>query len=370
MPRGKRDGLLIAGGGVAGCLAALAMARLRPDVPLLIVEERDRFGGERARILFDAEFEPAEIDLIAPVAAHGWPGFYVAFPGFSRKLKADVRAFGPDALHEAMIAALKEEQYRLGTKVVAVREDALVLDGGETIKAKGAIDARGAANLSMLDLLYETRLERDYRMAGPHKVDRPVLVDATGEAADGLGFVQCLPLAEDRMTIADVSIGEHGQPDAQAGERIERYLALRGWAGATTEAERVTARPLPIGGDFGAFWRIGGARVAKLGLRGGFLHPATGRTVADAARAALLLAQQPDFSGPVLHDLFEAQAKALWKRREPLRAFNAAIAGTPPAARRTVLERLYALDPGLIARFQADKLGMLERRRVQQALKG
>ena len=370
MPRGKKDGVLIAGGGVAGCLAALAMARLRPEVPLLIVEEQDRFGGERARVLFDAEFEPAEIDLISPVAAHLWPGFYVAFPGFSRKLKADLRAFGPDALHDAMIAALRPEQYRLGTKVVAVREDALVLDGGETIKADGAIDARGAANLSMLDLLYETRLERDYRMDGPHKVDRPVLVDATGEATDGLGFVQCLPLTADRMTVADVSIGEHGQPDAQAGERIARYLALRGWTEATAETERVTARPLPISGDFAAFWRIGGARVAKLGLRGGFLHPATGRTVADAARCALLLTQQAEFSGPALHDLFEAQAKALWKRREPLRAVNAAIAGTPPGARGALLERLLALDPGLIARFQADRLGLLERRRFQQALRG
>lgn len=370
MPRGKRDGVLIAGGGVSGCLAALAMARLRPDVPLLIVEERERFGGERARVLFDAELEPAGLDLIAPVAAHLWPGFYVAFPGFSRKLKADLRAFGPEALHEAVIAALKPEQYRLGTKVVAVREDALVLDGAETIKAEGAIDARGAANLSVLDLLYETRLERDYRMPGPHKVDRPVLVDTTGEATEGLGFVQCLPLAANRMTIADVGIGEHGQPDAQAGERIDRYLALRGWTGATREAERLAVRPLPHGGDFAAFWRIGGARVAKLGLRGGFLHPATGRTVADAARTALLLAAQQDFSGPAMHDLFEAQAKALWKKREPLRAANAAIAAARPGARRTLLERLYALDPGLITRFHGDALGLLDRRRLQQALRG
>ena len=60
-----------------------------------------------------------------------------------------------------------------------MREDALVLDGGETIKAEGAIDARGAANLSTLELLYEARLERDYRFKAPHRVDRPVLIDAT-----------------------------------------------------------------------------------------------------------------------------------------------------------------------------------------------
>ena len=45
MARGRRDGIVIAGGGLAGALAALAMARHRPDVPLLIVEEGETFGG-------------------------------------------------------------------------------------------------------------------------------------------------------------------------------------------------------------------------------------------------------------------------------------------------------------------------------------
>jgi lycopene beta-cyclase len=370
MVRGKREGVLIAGGGTAGCLAALALARLRPDVPLLIVEEQERFGGTRARALFDAEIAGEAGELIAPLAEQSWPGFYVAFPAFSRKLKGDLLAFGAEALHRAMIETLDEKQYRLGTKVVAVREDAMVLDGGEEIRAEGAIDARGAANLSMLELLYETRLARDYLMAAPHKVDRPVLADATAETAEGLGYMQCLPLDEQRLTVADVAVAEHSQPDGGAGERLDRYVARRGWAGAEIEAERIVARPLPFGGDFAAFWRIGGARVAKLGLRGGFLHPVTGRTLADAARTGLLLARQRDFSGAALHDAVEAEAKALWKKREPLRALNAAIAAAPPGERPAMLARLHALDPGLIVRMQADTLGMLERRKVQQALRG
>jgi lycopene beta-cyclase len=38
--------LVIAGGGLAGCLAALAIAERRPDVPLLVLEAEDRFGGD------------------------------------------------------------------------------------------------------------------------------------------------------------------------------------------------------------------------------------------------------------------------------------------------------------------------------------
>jgi lycopene beta-cyclase len=146
-------------------------------------------------------------------------------------------------------------------------------------------------------------------------------------------------------------------------------VKARGWAGPRALDERTAARPLPTGGDFAAFWRLGGARAAKLGLRGGFVHPLTGRTVGDAAQMALLLSRQRDYSGQLLHDLFEAEAKQLWKKREPLRAVTAAIAATDPERRRDLLERLYRLDPGLLERLFADRLGLLDRRRIQQALK-
>ena len=308
MARGRRNGVLIAGGGVAGCLAALAIARHRPDVPLLIVEERETFGGAGFHHYFEDELEDGARGLVDSLASARWPGFYVAFDDFSRKLKAACGGLDSRALHDAMIETLAPGQYRLGTKVVAVRDDALVLDGGEEVRAEGAIDARGAANLSQLDLGYEARLDH--------------------------------------------------------------YLLLRGWRTVEVEGRCALARPLPVGGDFQAFWRIGGARVAKLGLRGGFVHPATGRTAGDAVRNALLLAEQRDFSGAALHDLFEEQARSLWRRREPLRAVNAAIAATAPQDRRALMERLYALDAGTVLRFETDRLGLLDRRRVQKALRG
>ena len=370
MARGRREGVLIAGGGLAGCLAALALRRLRPEVPLLIVEERDKFGGEGFRYLLKRELEDEARALVAFLVEHAWPGFYVAFPGMTRNLKGEIGGFAPDALHRAMVGALEPKQYRLGTKVVAVRDDALVLDGGETIKAEGAIDARGAANLSMLDLLYETRVERLVRLKAPHGLDRPVLVDATLDQAAGFSFVQIFPLDEKRLLLAKALVSERGSPDEAAEARLDHYLMLRGWKVAKVESRAALSRPLPKGGDFSAFWRIGGARVAKLGLRGGFIQPATGRSVADAARAALLLAQQRDFSGAALHDVFEARARQLWKQREFQRSLVATLAAARPEERRSVMERLYALEPGTIADFHADRLGLMERLRVQRNLRG
>jgi lycopene beta-cyclase len=368
MARGRRNGILIAGGGLAGSLAALAMARHRPDIPLLIVEERETFGGDSYRGFADAEFGQDGAELIGPLAIDRWPGFYAAFSGFSRKLNIEQGGFGAEDVHRAMIATLAPKNYRLGTKVVAVREDALVLDGGETIKAEGAIDARGPTNMSALELLYEARLEHDYRFKAPHRVDRPVLIDATMDQGPGLRFFECVPLSEERLRIADICISERAQPDEQAGSRLDAYVAARGWLRPRPGAGQAGARPLPIGGDFAAFWRQGGARAAKLGLRGGFIHPVTGRTVGDAAHMALLLSRQRDFSGNVLHDLFEAEAKQLWKKREPLRAVNAAIAAAAPEHRRAILERLYRLDAGLLERLFADRLGLFDRGRMRKAL--
>ncbi len=369
MARGRRDGILIAGGGLAGALAALAMARYRPEVPLLIVEERETFGGEGFRAFTRPELGEEGEELAGALASDRWPGFYVAFPGLSRKLKAEMAGFGPDDIHRAMVRTLKPKQYRLGTRVVAVREDALVLDGGETIKAEGAIDARGASAMSTLELLHETRLERDYRFGAPHRVDRPVLIDMSLEPGGGARFVECVPLSAERLLVAELAISEATQPDEGARARIDAYVKARGWTRPRARGERTASRPLPYGGDFATFWRLGGARVAKLGLRGGFVHPVTGRTIGDAAATALLLTAQRDYSGAALHDLFEAEAKQLWKDRETLRAITAALAAAKPEDRRALLERLYRLDPGTVRRLQADRLGLLDRWRLRKALR-
>ncbi len=370
MARGRRDGIVIAGGGLAGSLAALAMARHRPDVPLLIIEEAETFGGTGVRTFSDAELGGDGAGLIGAEAIARWPGIYLSFPGMNRNLRIEWSGFGAVDLHRALVETLDPKQYRLGTKVVAVREDALVLDGGEELKAESAIDARGATNLSMLDLLYEARVEREYAFAAPHRVDRPVLIDANVSQETGLRFMQCVPLSEDRLVVGDVMISERIQPDPEAGARLDAYVAARGWKGGSSEGEHVQVRPLPYGGDFAAFWRLGGARVAKLGLRGGFVHPVTGRTLGDAVQNAMLLTRQRDFSAGALHDLFEGEAKQAWRKRELLRNVTAAFARAKAEDRRGLLASLYGLSPGTIAGLNADDLGWIDRMKVNGAIKG
>jgi len=365
MPRTKKDGLIIVGGGLAGSLAALAMAKLRPEIPLLLIEEKTSFGGDQNWSLVDGEIEKADRWLIDSLISHSWPGYYVSFPDHNRKLRLGFSSISAERLDAAVRETLRPDQYRLGTRAAAVRENEVVLPGGEVIRADGAIDARGAANFSMLTLGWHKFLAHEYEFARPHRVDQPVLIDATVAQLEGLHFAHILPLSDTRLRIEDSYIAEKSELDtAVLGRRIEAYVKLRGWKGGILQRQESGVLPIARSDDVHAFWRGAAARVAKLGLRGGFFHPSTGYGLADAVRTAVLLAGQPDFHGSELHDYFEADVGQLWKKREFYRSFNESLFEAPVQERRNIVERFYRLDADLIARFYATRLTMVDRMRL------
>ena len=366
MVKGRNHGLLIAGGGVSASLAALAMARHRPDEPMLLVTEAEGLGGTRTLLLVDEGLSDEERDLVAPLIAETWDALYTAFPGKSRKLKLTCHAITPERIEKAVREVLPPEQIRVEDKIVAVRDTSLLLNGGETILGNGALDARLWAHQTTLELGWRRSLGRLYGFAEPHRVDRPVLVDATLGGGKLCSYFSLTPFGAESLLVEWVEYGPSADLDTGAqGKAIADYVAARGWKDGTTEREESSVVPVALGGDFAAYWRIGGARVAKLGARGGFFHPATGSPLPDAIRTALLLVQQRDLSGPALHDLFEAEAASLWKKREFYRSFNRHVLrdgrGCAPLA------GLYSLDSGLIGRFEADQLGLFDRRKIMAA---
>ncbi|HYE27787.1 MAG TPA: lycopene cyclase family protein [Allosphingosinicella sp.] len=364
MRRGRNHGLLIAGGGVAGSVAALAMARLRPEAPLLLVGEEVRFGGGSAMLLLDAGLSAEERNLLGPVTARSWEGCYVALPSRSRKLKLACRLVTAEAIHLALGDALADGRLRTA-KVVAIRDDSLLLPGGETIAGDGALDARGWAQQTTLEIGWRHRTARTCRFEEAHRVDLPVLADLTLETG-GCGHFTCVPLDERTLRIERVDYSRSADPPGDGAARIDDYVHRRGWTNGEPRKAESSSRPIPLGGDFAAFWRIGGARVAKLGARGGFSHPFTGSALPDALRTAALLTRQDDLAGVALHDLFEAEASAAWKRREFHRAVNRLLLDGGGAA----LAGLYDLDGPLLERFFAEEVGLFDRRKILAAAGG
>jgi lycopene beta-cyclase len=365
MARSKNHGLLIAGGGLSASLAALAMARLRPEVPMLLVGEESRFGGNRPLLVLDAALNDEERAFIEPLLAASWDGFYVAMPGRSRRVKLRCHALSPDKVDAALAEALPTERRWTDRRIVAVRDSSLLLHGGETVAGAGAIDARSWAHQTTLDLAWRHSTLRTYDFAAPHRVDLPVLLDTTLPHGSGCAFFACLPLGETRLALEHVRYATAAEADPRdGGARLDDYVSLRGWTGGRVVAEDHASLPVALGGDFEAYYRIGGARVAKLGKRGGFFFPTTGSPLPDAIRTALLLTRQRDFGGGALHDLFEEAAVAAWKRREAYRGFDRLLLRGGGCR---AVEGLFGLEAPLIERFFAERLGLFDRRKLMAA---
>jgi len=368
MPKGRNHGLLIAGGGLAGSLAALAMARLRPEVPMLLVAEAETLGGRGSLLVLEDSLGAPEREFLAPLAHRRWDAFYALLPGRPRKLKLGCLAIEAAALDGAVRAALRPEQLRLEARIVAVRDDSLLLQGGETVGGIGAVDARGWAHQTTLELGWRHGVSRTVQLAAPHRLDMPIVADTSLGGAEGCALFTCIPLDDRRLVVEHLRYGRTGDADPAEGEAaIEAWLAARGWSGAQTERQEAFATAVPLGGDFAAYWRIGGARVAKLGARGGFFGLGVGPAVGDAAEAALALTRRRDFAGASLHDAFEEAALGLWRRREFHRAFARRLVegGTCEA-----VEALYGSDAATVAHFFEERLGLLERRRLLAAAGG
>ena len=90
---------------------------------------------------------------------------------------------------------------------------------------------------------------------------------------------------------------------AAAGKRIDAWVQARDVPVEAVKREEMGVLPVAMGGDFEEYWRSGGNRVAKAGMRAGLFHPVTGYSLPDAVRLAALIGNTKDLSSAALHDL-------------------------------------------------------------------
>ena len=356
----------IVGGGLAGGLVALALANRRPGIDVRIVEGGDRVGGNHLWSFFGSDVAAAHRWIVAPLVVHRWQGYGVAFPAHRRAIEQPYYAIESTRLDEVVRATLPPERLMLGRRVLGASATAVVLEDGDRIEATGVIDARGPADLACLDLGWQKFVGRELKLAEPHGIARPLVMDATVEQIDGYRFVYCLPLAEKRMFVEDTYYSDSPELNARViGHCVDAYAAARGWTVRRRLREETGVLPVAMGGDFEGYWRSGGNGVAKAGMRAGLFHPTTGYSLPDAVRIAAAIADASDLSGAALHDLTHTHARTAWRERGFYRMLDKMLfRAAEPAERYRVLERFYRLNPALIGRFYAGRSTMADKARV------
>ncbi len=356
--------LIIVGGGLAGSLAALAIAARRPDVPLLLVEAGDCFGGNHVWSYFDGDVAGDELALVEAMKPIHWPSHIVRFPGRTRAL-----GFGYNSIHSSGLDALVRErlspsQWKLGTAVITIAADEITLADGTSIAASGVIDARGPDGpMPGIELAWQKFVGIELHAPG-HGLAAPIIMDATVDQSDGYRFVYSLPFAPDRLLIEDTYYTDGAVLDVVAvRRRIADYAAVQGWKGKPLR-EEVGLLPILLGGDPQEFWPAADP-VARLGLKGGFFHPTTGYSLPLAASNAIALAALPDLGGAAIAAWTRIRFLGHWRRSGFYRLLNRMLfRAARPQERVKVFTHFYRLKEVLVSRFYAGKLTMRDKLRI------
>lgn len=363
MPAADSDScdIAIVGGGLAGGLAALALARRRPDLDVRLIEPGP-IGGNHIWSFFDDDVARGDRWLVEPLIRYRWDGYDVAFPKYRRAVPMAYKSITGEALAEAVSATLPADRHIVKSAILLAPRS-VAFDDGSRIEARQVIDARGIGELTDIGCGWQKFVGQALRIAGGHGLTQPIVMDATVEQLGGYRFVYCLPFDAETVFVEDTYYSDEAALDVAAvRERIAAYAAARGWAVEDIEREETGWLPVVMAGDFDALWPASDG-VARIGVRAGRFHATTGYSLPDAVRTAAALPALIDRAdlAAVLRD----QAAVSWRRQRFYRMLGAMLfRAAEPGQRYRIFQRFYRLSPGLIARFYAGTSSAKDKLRI------
>jgi lycopene beta-cyclase len=353
--------IAIVGGGLAGGLAALALAKRRPDLDVRLVEG-GVIGGNHVWSWFDSDIAAEHRWILEPLERHHWDGYDVAFPEHRRTLDTGYNSTSGTALDAAVRAALADSRI-VGAKAVSLEPARILLADQRSVSARHVLDARGSVDFSMLDCGWQKFLGQRLTVAGGHGLTRPIVMDATVDQIGGYRFVYCLPFDAETVFVEDTYYADTRDIDPPLlRQRIAAYAAAQGWQVTAIDGEEMGALPVVMAGDFDALWPEDDY-VARIGVRAGVFQATTGYSLPDAVRFAALLVEAID--APDLPARLRAFAAEAWRRQRFYRMLDMMLfrAGEPEQRYR-ILERFYRLQPALIERFYAGQSTSTDKLRI------
>ena len=366
MPKQARSSnpydLAIAGGGLVGGLVALALAKLRPDLDIALIEAEDHFGGNHIWSFFESDVEPEHRWLLDPLISRQWDSYDVHFPQYSRSLSNGYFSIESANLDRELRKRLPSGALKTGQKVKSVKKQRIGLADGSEIAARAVLDARGGGDVSALDIGWQKFCGQMLRLKAPHGLERPVIMDATVEQIDGFRFLYCLPFSDTEIFVEDTYYADSPELDrATSHERIADYAAAQGWQIETVLSEEQGQLPVIYGGDFGAFWAANKGVDARAGARAALIQPITSYSLPLAVKTAMLIAEMPEISQKTLDKTLRNLATKHWKNGKFYRMLCAFLfLGADPDKRYKTLEHTYTKDEKLLARFYAGKSTRLD----------
>ncbi len=356
--------LILAGGGLANGLIAWRLRMRQPGLRILLLEQGEHLGGNHTWSFHDSDLDAGERAWIAPLVSRRWPRYEVVFPDHARTLEGGYASIASGDFARVIEAALGKA-LRLNARIAAVSPTRVELADGEVLEARAVIDGRGMRPSRRLALGWQTFLGQEVRLAAPHGLNGPIIMDASVEQQGGYRFVYVLPFDTHSLLIEDT---HYVDSDAWEPERlranIAAYADARGWRIEEVVREEEGRLPIVLAGDFDDYWKDL-AGQPSVGLRAGLFHSTTGYSLPHAVRLAERIAGMRDIDAASLFAAIRDEADKEWRRQRFFRLLNRMLflAGSPDRRWR-VMQRFYRLPASLIAHFYAGRLSFRDKARL------
>ncbi len=356
--------LILVGGGLANGLIAWRLRMTQPQCRLLVLERDTRLGGNHTWSFHTTDVTAAQRAWMAPLITHEWSAHEVIFPAHRRRLSGGYASITSERFHAVLSAELGHRAL-MGVDVDRVEPQQVTLADGRVLRAHAVIDGRGVRSSPHLCLGFQKFLGQEVRLAAPHGLNAPILMDASVRQFDGYRFVYVLPLSATTLLIEDTFYANGDQVDTEKLRgHIADYASAQGWQIAEVMREENGVLPIILAGDPHAFWRDKKG-VPQSGMSAGLFHPTTGYSLPDAVAMADMVAGLPDLSSEALFQSVRHYAIARWRARGFFRLLNRMLflAATPPL-RWKVMQRFYRLREPLIVRFYGARLRADDKLRI------
>ena len=356
--------VIVAGGGLAGCLLALRLAET--GLRVQIIEGGPQICGNHTWSFHGTDVAAEDYQRLANLIVFEWPGQKVIFPAFSRRLSTSYASITSERLRASVYAA-DNISVRENSPISQMEENRLVLEDGTEIAAPCLVDSRGFVASADLRLGFQKFVGIEVETEAAHGEDVPTIMDASVDQLDGYRFVYVLPLSPTRLLIEDTRYSDDGSLDeAELEADAHAYAAQRGWAVSRTVRTESGILPITLAHDAQRFWAGLPENTAPIGLKAALFHPTTGYSLPMAVETANLIAglERP-LSTAAVRRTVEAHALATSRNQSFYRLLNRMLfRAAAPSRRYLVLQRFYRLPQPLIERFYAGAAGWADKLRI------
>lgn len=349
--------VILAGGGLANTLIALALRAARPSLRLLVLERELKGSADHTWSFHATDITAKQIAFLASLIVASWPRQEVRFPTHSRVIETGYNSISAERLHAVAMAELGSA-IRFGVEVSDLTTSSATLTNGERFTAPLVVDGRGQQPSRFLALGYQKFVGLEVETIAPHGLDHPIIMDATVPQHDGYRFVYSLPFSPTRLLIEDTYYSDTPALDKPLlTARIENYAAARGWAIGQVVRQEAGVLPITLAGRLDDYWREIADGVPRSGLRAWLFHATTGYSMPCAVRLAEAIADAPELTSRAVALIVERQSRDNWRAQKLFRLLNRAMfLAAAPSERVRILQQFYRLPRPTIERFYAGSL--------------